>query len=301
MIREIDAKYWDATSTYGYGGPLVDDTVTTDELDIMLKGLQDFLYEEGCVSLFMRLHPIINKERERPPAIGKIIKHGLTVASDLTKSEEEYWQETQNQHRRGIKKAMKMDVTTKVEALDEENAKIFSKIYEETMANVGATDYYFFDDNYYYNLSKNLQGRLLLITAYQEDKPIASSLYTACEESGIMQYHLGETLDDYRKLQPAKLITHVARDWGRENNYKLLHLGGGLGASLDSLYKYKKGFSSPSEEFDFKTYRLIVNPEKYAELVAKVGLSEEDLNSDFFPLYRKKAALASEDEANRPA
>lgn len=47
MIREIDAKYWDATSTYGYGGPLVDDTVTTDELDIMLKGLQDFLYEEG--------------------------------------------------------------------------------------------------------------------------------------------------------------------------------------------------------------------------------------------------------------
>ena len=88
MIREIDAKYWDATSTYGYGGPLVDDTVTTDELDIMLKGLQDFLYEEGCVSLFMRLHPIINKERERPPAIGKIIKHGLTVASDLTKSEE---------------------------------------------------------------------------------------------------------------------------------------------------------------------------------------------------------------------
>ncbi len=160
------------------------------------------------------------------------------------------------------------------------------------MSKVEADDYYFFSNDYYYDLSKNLQGRLLLITAYEDEKAIASSLYTVCEESGIMQYHLGGTLDDYRKLQPSKLITHVARDWGRRNNHKLLHLGGGLGAKLDSLYEYKKGFSS--QELSFRTFRLVVNPEKYAEWVTDLGLPTEDLNSDFFPLYRKKVSKAAE-------
>lgn len=293
MVRQIDCNYWDGTSTYGYGGPLDDDALTHEELDLMLEAIQAFLFEEGCVSLFMRLHPIINDDRA--PTVGKMVEHGLTLSSDLTKTEEEHWKETQNQHRRGIRKALREGVTTKIEALNEENAKVFSEIYNETMSTVGATDYYFFDNDYYYNLSKNLQGRLLLITAYLDDKAIASSLYTVCQEPGIIQYHLGGTLNDYRKLQPAKLITHVIREWGRQNNYKLLHLGGGVGAKLDSLYHYKKGFSS--QEQTFKTYRLVVNPEKYAELVETVGISGEDLNSEFFPLYRMKAPVINEDEA----
>lgn len=206
--------------------------------------------------------------------------------SDLSKSEEEHWSETQNRHRRGIKKALKMDVVTKIERLTRENAVMFSNIYKETMAQVKADQYYFFDDDYFFNLLENLQDRILLITAYQDNKAIGSSIYTICKESGIMQFHLGGTLNAYTHLQPSKLITHVARDWGRTNHYKLLHLGGGVGSNLDSLYEYKKGFSS--QELLFKTYRLVVNPAKYEALVADSWFTENDLRSDFFPLYRKE-------------
>jgi len=68
-----------------------------------------------------------------------------------------------------------------------------------------------------------------------------------------------------------------------------LHLGGGLGSKLDSLYEYKKGFSS--RELLFKTYRLVVNPAKYAALVANKWFTENDLSSEFFPLYRQEATI----------
>ena len=284
IIRELDSEHWDATSTYGYGGPVMDKSLTDAELDIILAEVRGFLLAKGCVSLFMRLHPIINKEWL--PTVGKALTHGLTLMSDLSKSEEEHWSETQNRHRRGIKKALKMDVVTKIERLTRENAVMFSNIYKETMAQVKADQYYFFDDDYFFNLLENLQDRILLITAYQDNKAIGSSIYTICKESGIMQFHLGGTLNAYTHLQPSKLITHVARDWGRTNHYKLLHLGGGVGSNLDSLYEYKKGFSS--QELLFKTYRLVVNPAKYTALVADSWFTENDLRSDFFPLYRKE-------------
>ncbi|GAF54205.1 type IIA topoisomerase [Psychrobacter sp. JCM 18900] len=107
--------------------------------------------------MFMRLHPIINKEWI--PTVGKALTHGLTLMSDLSKSEEEHWSETQNRHRRGIKKAMKMDVVTKTEFLTRQNAMVFSDIYKETMRHVKASNYYFFDDDYFFNLLENLQEK----------------------------------------------------------------------------------------------------------------------------------------------
>lgn len=283
IVRDIDEDYWDAISPYGYGGPVIDSSFTHQEIDIVLQAIKSFLYAEGCVSLFARLNPIVNEKWNS--TIGTSVMHGFTLMSDLSKSEDEHWEETQNQHRRGIKKAISNGVTTKVKNLDEKGIKIFLEIYHETMKKVGATDYYFFDNSYFYNLFDNLQERLLLITAYEQDKAIAASIYTVCEESGIMQFYLGGTLNDYRHLQPSKLITHIARDWGQKNNHKVLHFGGGLGCSADSLYEYKKGFSS--QELAFKTWRLIVDVEKYEQLILEdEELTDDERQSGFFPLYR---------------
>ncbi|MGP9545685.1 peptidoglycan bridge formation glycyltransferase FemA/FemB family protein [Psychrobacter sp. AOP7-B1-25] len=287
IIRTINNEYWDATSPYGYGGPVVDSSLTDGEVDIILKSIKTFLHREGCVSLFVRLNPITNKKWST--SIGSSITHGLTLISDLAKSEAEHWQETQNQHRRGIKKALNNNIITKIESFTEERINMFAKIYRETMLKVEAEDYYYFDDSYFQKLSTNIQNRLLLITAYENDIAIASSIYTICEETGIMQFYLGGTTNKYRDLQPSKLITHIARNWGRKNGYKILHFGGGVGSTSDSLYRYKRGFSS--QELLFKTWRLITNSEKYKELVILTNeIAELKLESGFFPLYRDTTA-----------
>lgn len=287
IIRDIDKEHWDAVSPYGYGGPVMDSDLTYYQVDIILLAIKEFLYNKGCVSLFTRLNPIINKDWIS--IIGNSVAHGFTLISDLSKSADEHWQETQNQHRRGIKKALNKGIVAEIETLNEQGIQTFLEIYRETMEKVEADDYYFFKDSFFYNLSANLQERLLLVTAYENDKAIAASIYTVCKESGIIQFYLGGTLNDYRKLQPSKLITHVAREWGRENGHKVLHFGGGVNCKADSLYEYKKGFSS--QELVFKTWRLIIDVEKYNQLViADDELTTDDLQSEFFPLYRLTSA-----------
>ena len=109
------------------------------------------------------------------------------------------------------------------------------------MRMLGATAFYFFHKQYYDSLLQLLHNNIILITAFnKKQKPIASSMYTYCQKSGIMQHHLGGTLDDYRELQPSKLITHEARQWGRENHYKVLHFGGGLGAQKTLYMNIRK-------------------------------------------------------------
>ena len=281
IIRRIDNIFWDATSPYGYGGPLGDSVLTNQEIDLLLQNAINFLKEQNCVSWFIRLHPILNIGWNSK--FGTIVEHGPTLSSDLSKTEEEHWSETQQRHQRGIKKALKQSIYTKIEEFNENNALIFSKIYLETMKHVNASDFYLFDDLYFIALAKNLKGRILLITAYDNETPIAASIFTYCQESKIIQYHLGGTLDAYRNLQPAKLIAHIARAWGREKRYRILHLGGGLGASLDSLYEYKKGFSS--NEHVFKTHRIVVNSDIYLKLLNKNGRVGQ--LTEYFPLYRE--------------
>ncbi|MGC7590640.1 peptidoglycan bridge formation glycyltransferase FemA/FemB family protein [Bisgaard Taxon 46] len=286
IIRKIDDTYWDITSTYGYSGVLHSDNLAEDEINYMLNKAVNYLKSQNCVSWFIRLHPILNKDWHSQ--VGHIVEHGPTLSSDLTKTEEEHWAETKKGHRKGIQKALNEGCTTKIEKINQENIDIFYDIYEETMRTLGASKFYFFSKEYYSSLIDLLDENIILITAFdRHNTPIASSIYTLCDKSGIIQHYLGGSLNDYRHLQPAKLITHEARRWGKLNHYKLLHFGGGVGAQKDSLYEYKKGFSS--NEHLFRTQRIIINDEIYTQLCRDKCFSEQDIKdiSQFFPLYRK--------------
>lgn len=288
IIRKfIDDVFWDAHSTYGYGGPLIDKRLSISEINSAFLEAVSFLKEKKCVSWFMRLHPILNQSFQLP--IGYLVEHGVTLSSNLTKTEEELWSETQTRHRRGINKALKMGINCVIEPFSGEGIGVFEKIYNETMQFLEASDFYFFPTEYYQSLSKKLVDNLVLITAYDGERPIASSIYTLSKTSKIMQFHLGGTVNDYRSLQPSKLITHIARQWGKDNGYDILHFGGGVGAKKDSLYEYKKGFAS--NEHIFTTWRYVVDSEKYIELSKSLGYSQEDIDDlyNFFPLYRRGA------------
>lgn len=284
IVREINDGLWDATTPYGYGGPIYAHYLSHRNLDFMLTHIRNYLYEKGCISLFLRLHPILNQNWDTSDNIGTTVVHGPTLVSDLSKTEEEHWLETQRRHRKDINKAKRSFLDIKIEPLSEHNIPTFLPIYIDTMERNKANIFYFFDADYFYKLSADLKDRLLLFTAYYNEKPISSILCTHCKESGIIQSHLGGTLTEYQNLYAYKLLTHLTRSWGRENGYKLLHFGGGVGAEKDTLYEFKKGFSS--DELSFKTYRMIVNPEIYSNLCVS-HLSKNKLKcNNFFPQYR---------------
>ena len=74
--------------------------------------------------------------------------------------------------------------------------------------------------------------------------------------------------------------------WGSENGYNTFHLGGGLGAKEDNLFKFKSSFNRNSNN-TFVIGRRIFAEEKYHALV-QIRESNGDAigESNFFPQYR---------------
>ncbi len=82
---------------------------------------------------------------------------------------------------------------------------------------------------------------------------------------------------------------NYVRYWAKERGNQVFHLGGGVGGTKDSLYRFKAGFSKQTHTF--MTMRLITNENIYRQLVdlqAKfLKIETEKLfSTNYFPAYR---------------
>jgi lipid II:glycine glycyltransferase (peptidoglycan interpeptide bridge formation enzyme) len=118
-----------------------------------------------------------------------------------------------------------------------------------------------------------------------EGEVAAGGLFTAVK--GIVEYHLGANVQEFLQWSPLKLLISEVRTWAREAGHRLLHLGGGVGGDMDSLYIFKSRFSPLAA--DFHTFRAVLMPEVYDQLTLKRfggGKRPEAEENDFFPAYR---------------
>jgi hypothetical protein len=117
-------------------------------------------------------------------------------------------------------------------------------------------------------------------------------VFTAVD--GLVEYHLGGTVDDHLPLAPSKLMFDVVRDWAKDRGHAVLNLGGGIGASPGPLLHFKAGFSNARAEFH--TCRVLVDLERYATLGrarlhadAAQDAASQAAPTSFFPAYRASA------------
>ncbi|WP_354686933.1 GNAT family N-acetyltransferase, partial [Cupriavidus necator] len=262
--RELDGGHWDAVSPYGYGGPILSASASQHFADAALREAVDMLRAAGCVSWFIRLHPILNAEWHS--AVGELVEQAPTVAIDLTRSEAEHWHDTTHGHRNDINKARRAGVTVRI---DESFAALgdFVALYNQSMQRLQAPAYYYFDERYYQTLRAELGPSLRLFVAEESGTVIGAALLTVAPSSGILQGHLYGADERWLHRQPLKLLIHAQREWGRTQGYRVLNLGGGRGRggeAEDSLFRFKRGFSP--DTYMFRTQRLIVDAQRYAAL-----------------------------------
>jgi hypothetical protein len=65
----------------------------------------DILRARGIVTVFVRLHPLLDTPLDILARFGTVIRHGETVSMDLTVSVEEMWRQTRSDHRNHINRA----------------------------------------------------------------------------------------------------------------------------------------------------------------------------------------------------
>jgi hypothetical protein len=280
ILRPLTDDYRDATSPYGYPGPLIagkNDAFLTD----VLAAAPTTLARRRIVSLFVRGHPLLGPRLDSP--LGTVIEHGLTVSIDLTRSLEELWRQTMRGHRTEIRRAIR---STHRAFFDDkfEHLGTFAQIYRANMQRVNADRAYMFSDRYFTDLADALGDRLFLCLVEIGGEISGGGLFV--ETCGLLQYHLSATLPCFSREHPTKLMLHFVRTWAKTRGLRRVHLGGGIGARADSLFKFKAGFSP--DRHRFCTLRLVCDEPAYTRLVRTTHPSADPSDlSGYFPKYRE--------------
>ena len=289
LIRELPENldvsddWYDATSPYGYGAPILWPGGSANTLRSCLHLFREVANERGIVTAFFRLNPLLDLPLDALSEYGDLFHHGQTVPIDLSASDEEIQSQIRSNHKRNIRKLNREGFQADMDRW--EYFDDFIEIYEATMHRLSASEFYLFPVRYFYGLRTALGTSLHLCTVLSPEGEVAAAgLFTSV--CGIVQYHLGGTNSKYLSFAPAKLMfDHVCR-WAKEEGNRVFHLGGGVGGQDDSLFQFKAGFSKLRN--DFFTYRMIVDEEKYRLLndqwERQCGEQRSDL--EFFPPYR---------------
>lgn len=273
--------YFDVITPYGYGGFLIEGKKDEIAIKNIFEKYNEFCINNNIISEFVRFHPFLKNniglEKEY-----NIINLGKTVSIEL-KSSKYIWDNLNSKNRNVIRKAKKYGVEI-YWGRNKELLDIFIDMYNVTMDNDDAKDYYYFKEKFYNSILFDLKYNSLMFYAVYDGKIIAISIILFL--NNIMHYHLSASVREYLTYAPTNLLLYEAACWGFNNGYDIFHLGGGLGSKEDSLYKFKKSFNKNNHN-DYYIGKKVFDEKKYDELVEiRSGENNFDKDSNFFPIYR---------------
>jgi len=290
LLRAVDGAgtegLRDATSVYGYAGPMASDPdIPRRTIEAFQARLTEELQRRQVVAVFSRLHPLIEQDH-LIAGLGESRYCGPTVSVDLTMSEEEQWAGYRKGLRRLIRRGREAGITC-VHDRDLSLLPEWTTIYMETMERVGALDSYRFDAAYFARMAGELKPALHLFMALVDGQPAAGGMFTICH--GIVEAHLGGYREEYAAMPVVRVVDDAARRWATQEGARVFHLGGGLGSQEDSLYRYKATFSDRRHRF--KTWQWIIDGGAYEDLCRERAAQLDrsggaDVDQDYFPLYR---------------
>ena len=281
----------DATSAYGYPGVVTTMRPTHDAAEpfraAFQQSLLDTLKKLGVVSLFVRQNPLIDSGWMLSGMDCSDVR-GLTVAVDLTRSEEEQLAGYRRDHRYDVRRALKNGAVVRADP-GFQRIDTFMRLYTQTMDAAGADAYYYFSKEYFLDLKSLFADRVTLLFCEHGENVISGAMFL--KFNGVIQYHLSGTATEFLRFRGGmKLVIDRIRSWGTQNGYRWLHLGGGLGAQRDSLFDFKAGFSQTY--LPFQASKIIVDREAYQDLVTRRGQwiathHPPNRAGEFFPEYRR--------------
>lgn len=287
--REIETKvddtvWYDLITPYGYGGPIIKECKKDHRTELIKEFEREFTKyckKNRVVSEFIRFHPILENANDFKNMYDvSYIRN--TVGTNLADFDDPFQSEFSKSCRKSVRRGLKAGVTYRI--IESPNdIKDFKKIYYSTMDRNEASDYYYFEDNYFEECLDKFKDHVILVEAVYEGKVIAAGFYFVYRD--IIHAHISGTLTDYLYLSPAYIIKYATVMWGKSKNLSLIHYGGGISNSDDDpLYKFKRKFGK-NTEFKFYIGKKIWNEEIYQKLCKIKGIGD---SIDYFPAYREK-------------
>lgn len=266
-------QLYDLSTPYGYGGWLLEGE---GDVNRLFQDYESFCREAHIVSGFVRFHPVLGNAYKVADFYDTSCL-GPTIALDLD-SKELIWENMTSKNRNMVRKAQKNGIEIRYGSTPELYHE-FKRIYDDTMDRDNADGYYYFNNSMYQSLLADMSDNATVFYASLEDEIIAASIMIFA--NGHLNYHLSGSRAEYRNLAPSNLLLCEAAKWGAERGMTSFHLGGGVGARKDGLYRFKSSFFR-GEPLTYVIGKKVFDTSAYAALVEKAGCSD----GSFFPLYR---------------
>lgn len=245
---DINEEYYDIQGAYGYNG-VVSTTDSPDFIAGFYSAFEAYCQETNIIAEFTRFHPLLNNFNFSFNNM-QVILDRETVALDLRNSYEEIWaNEYSSKNRNMIRKAIKLGYYSElIPNPSRRQIAEFKTVYKNSMSNVQADSYYYFNDVYYQNIFDSYKEKAYLLNLYNADhQTVCSAIFL--NSLNFFHYHLSgrSTLADNstNNFLLDEAIKH-AQNLGCE----MFHFGGGKsGDPNDSLLKFKSSFSTCRKQF----------------------------------------------------
>jgi predicted N-acyltransferase len=274
-------KYFDLTTPYGYGGPIIEGNFDEFSRRRFMRELEEHCKENNIITQFIRFHPLYQNQR----LVEENFEASYTKETIVidTSQEEIINQNLTSKNRNMIRKAKKLGVSIMQD--NGERINDFIKIYNATMDRNHAKEYYYFEKEYFEYLKTRMRDNVTFFYSYFEEKIIGASIFYYNEN--YMHYHLSGAIQEYRHMAATNLLLYEAALWATKQGIRYLHLGGGVGVE-DSLFGFKKQFNKKGH-LPFYIGRTIFNQNTYNQLLK---LRKEidplfDTENSFYIQYRK--------------
>jgi hypothetical protein len=259
---QLNDNYYDIQGAYGYNG-VITSSYNSDFINRFYKEFNNYCRDNNIIAEFTRFHPILKNKLFSESHLD-VIYDRHTVVVNLDNGIDKIWAEDYSgTNRNMIRKAEKNKIVI-CKTDKKSDYLLFADLYNETMNQIKADPYYFFNEKYFINIQDYFNYNSLLLLAYYEGNVVAGSLFFFYNK--IAHYHLSARNINYNNFPATNYLLNYAILESIKSGMKYLHLGGGTtNGENDPLFKFKCNFSK--SRLDFYIGKKIYNNEIYSEVV----------------------------------
>ena len=246
----------DASSPYGYGGPLCS-TGDAGFINAAWQAYRDWMVAQRVVVEYVRFHPVLGNERYYG---GTVTDNRTVVWMDLEAGD--ISARYSDRLRQGLRKSRRAGLVYRECSLDGEVGR-FGAFYRAAMTEIGADPFFLFDDAYFESLAASGFARLGLCEAEAQAGWLAAGLFL--DGRGLREYHLSATNAKGRAFAAASLVLHEAALAAQRQGLRRMYLGGGSDFRPDNPLLFFKSAYSP-ERLSYRTGYSIFSSTGYDKL-----------------------------------
>jgi hypothetical protein len=231
------SKLYDITSMYGRGG-IVASRFADDEYASFHAALAEYCSETAVICGFDRYHPVMGNHVWAAPAAGVMDVGGFVVV-DMRPEMNEIEKSFKTSVHKDLKKAERNGITCFAES-DSAHLAEFLKIYRHTLERNSAANFYYFSDDYFSALARELGGQFHYFYAVSGGAIVSCELVLHCGK--YSHSFLGGTVREALSLCANPLLKREIIRFLKDRGAEYFLLGGGTRPN-DGIFQFKKAYA----------------------------------------------------------